>query len=213
MKRRFRKRLEIKTESCSTCGKSEPEVTFRFRSKRGYYATKCIQCESRLHHNYYKANAQHVLERTNNNRRKRLARDPAYRERIRTQQRANRPKHLDTIRRANAIWRRNHPKYGYIGIKRWRRKNPEKVRLHSLIYGNRRRAAELHAIPPWVNHSELENIYKNCPPGYDVDHIYPLQGKISCGLHVPWNLQYLTISENRRKHNKLPEEFVATSIN
>lgn len=55
----------------------------------------------------------------------------------------------------------------------------------------------------------MREIYEQCPPGYEVDHIYPINGTNSCGLHVPWNLQYLTKKENRRKTNKLPEEFEA----
>lgn len=50
---------------------------------------------------------------------------------------------------------------------------------------------------------ETRNIYKNCPSGFEVDHVIPLQGKNVSGLHVPWNLQYLTVSENRRKGRKL----------
>ena len=46
----------------------------------------------------------------------------------------------------------------------------------------------------------IKEFYKNCPPGYEVDHIIPLSKD---GLHTLSNLQYLTVSENRRKSNKI----------
>ena len=40
---------------------------------------------------------------------------------------------------------------------------------------------------------------------YQVDHIHPINGVEFTGLHVPWNLQVITKSENLSKGNKLEE--------
>ncbi len=67
--------------------------------------------------------------------------------------------------------------------------------------GNIRRAKKLHATVSWSDLATISSIYNNCPEGYVVDHIIPLQGKYICGLHVVNNLQYLTASENNKKSN------------
>ena len=93
-------------------------------------------------------------------------------------------------------------------------KNKDKIKKYTKEYSfkNRhvkraawakRRASELKATPKFANLNKIKEIYKNCPKGYHVDHIIPLQGKNVCGLHVEWNLQYLTPSDNHSKSNKL----------
>lgn len=58
------------------------------------------------------------------------------------------------------------------------------------------------ATPKWVNFEELYRIYNECPKGMHVDHIIPLSSDKVCGLHVPWNLQYVTPEYNSNKRNK-----------
>ena len=38
---------------------------------------------------------------------------------------------------------------------------------------------------------------------HEVDHIHPIKHPRLCGLTVPWNLQIISATENRRKSNKL----------
>lgn len=58
-------------------------------------------------------------------------------------------------------------------------------------------------IVKWSETELIKKFYENCPEGYEVDHIYPLQGKTMSGLHVLKNLQYLPMHENRAKGNRI----------
>lgn len=68
------------------------------------------------------------------------------------------------------------------------------------------RARKLQAMPNWVDTEALNKIYRECPEGYHVDHIIPLSNSNICGLHVPWNLQYLSKIDNLKKGNKFYSE-------
>jgi hypothetical protein len=93
--------------------------------------------------------------------------------------------------------------------KKWRVNNKHKI----LAYNSARRASKSQATPPWLTKDHLREIsetYKDArlmqeATGIEhhVDHIEPLLGTNSCGLHVPWNLQILTAEENLRKGNRL----------
>lgn len=80
----------------------------------------------------------------------------------------------------------------------WAARNKQKIYEKSAF----ERASKQQRTPPWVDRTALQEFYFNRPEGYHVDHIVPLNGTNVCGLHVPWNLQYLTPEENLKKSNK-----------
>lgn len=87
----------------------------------------------------------------------------------------------------------------------WKKENPEAVRA----YTRGRQAAKIRATPSWVDLDEIKPFYAEAVRlerldgvKRHVDHIVPLQGRNVCGLHVPWNLQILTETENCAKGNR-----------
>ena len=73
---------------------------------------------------------------------------------------------------------------------------------------SKHRALKIKATPKWIDPASFDKIYfeamrisEETGVKHHVDHIVPLTHRLVCGLHVPWNLQILTASENCRKHN------------
>lgn len=90
----------------------------------------------------------------------------------------------------------------------YEKKNPKKKKISTNVYRRRLREAS----PSWLtkeHKQEIRSIYQKAlewtekhGEQYCVDHIIPLRGKLCSGLHVPWNLQLLTRTENSSKGNR-----------
>lgn len=99
---------------------------------------------------------------------------------------------------------RNYNKENKDKIKKYQKQYRKDNKAYFLSQNAKRRAQKLNATLEGFD-KEIKEIYNNCPEGYHVDHIVPLTNSKVCGLHVPWNLQYLTPEENLKKSNSFIE--------
>ena len=98
----------------------------------------------------------------------------------------------------------------------YKERNPD---LYKELVSLRRRRFRL-ATPKWLSaEQKLEirlkyrlaiELSRRTGERYVVDHIVPLQGEEVCGLHVPWNLEVVTQTENLKKSNKLVDTLIAS---
>ena len=159
-------------------------------------ASRCKPCNKAYMADYYQKNQNRMKENSKRYRKE----NPDYYKTYNNEYYQSNRESLDL---ANKEWAKNNKealkaiKHKYYYSERGLVQNKEKA--------NYRRAAKKMATPSWVCRESLRQIYKNCPPGYHVDHIIPLSHPLVCGLHVPWNLQYLPAEENLKKSNKIKE--------
>ena len=86
------------------------------------------------------------------------------------------------------------------------KKYPEKKNARDMA---RYAATIAPQMPAWADRRKIETIYAiadflTARTGieHEVDHVFPLKGKMSCGLHVETNLRVVTALENQRKGNR-----------
>jgi hypothetical protein len=108
----------------------------------------------------------------------------------------------------SAVWREKNPEKASENSRNWCKAYPWKNSAKS----NKYRATKLCATPKWVDKVAILKIYESAAAKTDesgypfhVDHIVPLNGKLVCGLHVPWNLRVIPATENMKKGSKLIE--------
>lgn len=107
----------------------------------------------------------------------------------------NREKVNEQIRNWQRENKEKHREY----CRSWEKNNRGKLREKSI----RRYIRKIQGCPDIQEvRDEVRKIYDNCPDGMHVDHIIPINSPLVCGLHVSWNLQYLTPEENARKGNR-----------
>jgi hypothetical protein len=95
-----------------------------------------------------------------------------------------------------------------------RRRVDEEWRKNTNVKTQLRRRRIRQATPDWLDTNLLAPFYEKSMQlseatgtPHAVDHYYPIQGDVICGLNVPWNLQVITWKENSAKHNRMPEDF------
>ena len=82
----------------------------------------------------------------------------------------------------------------------YHRKNPEVKRE-----ANARRRAKIKGCTIEEDLSAIQEFYRNCPKGYDIDHWMPLD---LGGAHAISNLVYLSAKENRHKSYLHPDVWI-----
>lgn len=125
---------------------------------------------------------------------------------VKTNYRLNHPEKDKASKRRYAI---NNRQKRVETTERYRKANPAYYREYQTLRARKVKQAK----PAWLTEWDefyIQELYDIAiKRGLEVDHIIPIAHKNVCGLHVPWNLQLLTVSENRQKSNKFDEDVVA----
>jgi hypothetical protein len=103
-------------------------------------------------------------------------------------QRKNQKQH----NKKSLVWRKNNRDYCNYATATY--KANKKFRTPKWLTVEQQKQIKL-----WYHRAKLASIFTGNI--YEVDHIIPLKGDKVSGLHVPWNLQILTKTENVKKSN------------
>lgn len=216
---------------CTACKKTKPLTEFH-KDPRGKFGTRarCKHCESENLRRWRAENREHFLTSQKEYRDANKDNSKAYREankeRDRITQKNWRIKNKDRKKENDRRWAEANKELRVAYIREWLKRNPGSRREYEKKWAQanrsrrrsslaKRRALQKSASPQWltaIHKARIQEHYdiataRAMQTGVEhhVDHIHPLQGENCCGLHVPWNLQVITASENLAKRNKILE--------
>lgn len=129
-----------------------------------------------------------------------------YRESNRQATRDQRAKYAKSEKdlKCRSVWNMNNREYINKKSKEFRDRNPGYASFYVKMRKKQIKQATLIGLE-----DELKLIYLDCLRGKEVHHIVPLvENPNVCGLHVPWNLEYVTKEEHLEKHRKLRKSYV-----
>lgn len=134
---------------------------------------------------------------------------PQYNARLKTAAAARYAANADAIKKKAAEYRKNNREKHNACSLASQRKNPQIRRANIARYKSTLR----QATPKWLNDEQKKEIKFHyeltkelqwlSSERLTVDHIIPIQGGNVTGLHVPWNLQIITKSQNCSKGNRV----------
>lgn len=175
-------RRTFTSKMCKSCKTEKNILEFYFNKTKGTYFSECKKCNKARSSKWNSENKEQYKRNCKNHKEQNKELYVEYKKKEYN-------KNIERYREASKAYRNS--KHGK-GVRQ--------------ALNRERELAKMNATPKWLSkeqRQQMKDFYTNRPDGYHVDHIHPLKGKNFCGLHVPWNLQYLPAAENIRKRNKL----------
>lgn len=183
-------------KTCTKCGETKPLEAFA-KAKRGLHGrnSRCKVCKRAMCKEWRRENAEHKR---------------AYQQ----DWRAANAERMGEYRRARYL-------ANLEAEKEYSSNYQSANRAKYTALENKRRAAELSQTIMWTEahkkavdalYEEAARLTKDTGTTHHVDHIYPLRGRDSHGLHVVWNLRVVPAEENLRKSNKVDPRFARAAV-
>jgi len=217
------------TKTCTVCCVEKPVTAFYAR--KGLldgHRSECKECTLTRNGKWRDANPEtykaSVVQHRAANKERILGADKAYRERNRAEIQARRrtyyainsephkasvkrdaAKNPERVKATLAQFHVDHPEYRSSYNTQYYKAN--RTKCIASAKKREKYMKQQHKVVGALSQAhkaEVAAMYDFCQvfTGYEVDHIVPVQGKHVTGLDVPWNMQVLPATENRRKSNK-----------